>query len=230
MLDDPGMLNWGCNNAYMECEKPALVDKLPSKAICQWTLTSMLGREEASLVKYLDNGAPEDVLDHQQWPAGTRPPTTRSVGFMHQGSQWVGINRYRLIIGYIKQSCLRAHRAGMEGVSIHGEVSSQNVTWALNYLAYSHFIHWPLDSLRDFGRKTLGQVLGSEDEGEAFAVLLANIGDGWLTNDQIQEIDTRKRDLRTRVSSGTDLTCWRFWDWMHHMAKDIKEPYTVSTF
>ena len=51
-----------------------------------------------------------------------------------------------------------------------------------------------------------------------------------LEQKQIQEIDTRKRDLRTRVSSGTDLTCWRFWDWMHHMAKDIKEPYTVSTF
>jgi len=217
-------------HAYMECRKPVLIDELPSNAICQWTLTSMLRREDAQLIKYLDDGAPEDILDHEQWPTEIEPPTARSVGFMHQGSQWVGINRYRLVIGYIKQSCLRAYRAGMEGVSMHGEVSSMNVTWALNYLAYSHFIHWPEDSLRDFGRKTLGQVLESEREGEAFAVLLAHIGNGWLEQKQIQEIDTRKRDLRTRVSRGTDLTRWRFWDWMHHMAKDIKEPHTVSTF
>jgi len=43
------------------------------------------------------------------------------------------------------------------------------IPWVLNYLAFSHFIHWPEDSLLDWGRKTLGQVLGSPDEGEAFA-------------------------------------------------------------
>lgn len=225
---DPTIRHGG--GAYMECQKPALIDKLPSNAICQWTLTSMLRREEVQLIKYLDNGTPEETFRNERWPTGIKPPTTRSVGFVHQGSQWVGINRYRLIISYIKQSCLRAYRAGMEGVSIHGEVSSMNVTWALNYLAYSHFIHWPEDSLRDFGRKTLGQILGSEDEGEAFAVLLAHIGNGWLANKQLQEIETRKRDLRTRVAKGTDLIRWRFWNWMHYMAKDIKEQYTVSIF
>jgi len=218
------------DRAYMYCQKPALIDKLPSNAICQWTITSMLQGEQAPLMKYLDNGAPEEILNHERWPKDIKPPTARSVGFMHQGSQWVGVNRYQLIIGYIKQACLRAYRAGLEGVSIHGEVSSVNVTWALNYLAYSHFIHWPEDSLRDFGRKTLSQVLGSEDEGEAFAVLLAHIGTGWLADKQVQEIDKRKRALRPRVSKGTELTRWRFWDWMHYMSKDIKERYTVSIF
>jgi len=217
-------------NAFMECDKPALIDKLPSNAMCQWTLTGMLKGEQPPLLEYLDNGAPEEILDHERWPKGIKPPTKRSVGFMHQGSQWVGVNRYQLIIGYIKQACLRAYRAGMEGVSIHGEVSSVNVTWALNYLAYSHFIHWPEDSLRDFGRKTLSQVLGSEDEGEAFVELLAHIGTGWLKPEQVTEVDRRKRALRPLVSRGSELTRWRFWDWMHHLVKDIKEPYTVSTF
>ena len=39
---------------------------------------------------------------------------------------------------------------------------------------------------------------------------IAETPTSWLTDRQIQEIEARKRDLRTRVSSGTDLTRWRF--------------------
>ena len=59
---------------------------------------------------------------------------------------------------------------------MYGEVSSTIVPYAVNYLAFSHFIHWPEDTLRDFGRKTLSQVLGSEKDGEAFAEVLKKLG------------------------------------------------------
>jgi hypothetical protein len=51
----------------------------------------------------------------------------------------------------------------------------------MNYLAFSHFTHWPEDSMRDFGRKTLGQVLGSAKDGEDFALVLSHLDAGTMT-------------------------------------------------
>ncbi|UCD30449.1 MAG: hypothetical protein JSV03_08280 [Planctomycetota bacterium] len=217
----------------MACDRPALADKLPkklaAKSFAQWTLSHMIRYEPVSLIDYLDDGVPKTVYDNINWREGLKPPTVRSVGFMHQGSQWSG-DRYDLIVNNIKEACLRAYQNGMEGVSIVGEVSSMNVTSALNYLAFSHFIHWPEDSLRAFGRKTLGQVLESEDEGEAFAELLTHCDSGKLSEKQLNDIGKRAKDLKWKVRAGKDLTRWRFWNWMDYIAKDMKERYTVSIF
>ena len=126
------------SGASMDCLRPTLVDKLPKTAVAQWTLSSMVRRPPLPLAKYLDNGVPEDALANQNWPSALKPPTVRSVGFLHQGSQWASPPRYEQVISTIKEGCLRAYRAGLEGVSIHGEVSSMHVPWALNYLAFSH--------------------------------------------------------------------------------------------
>jgi len=48
------------------------------------------------------------------------------------------------------------------------------IPWVLNYLAFSHFIHWPEDSLRAWGRKMLGQVFSPADKGEASAELFVH--------------------------------------------------------
>jgi hypothetical protein len=182
------------------------------------------------LTAYLDDGAPNAAFDNPKWPKGLVAPSPRSVGFVHQGSQWSHVPRYEQIVSTIKEACLRAYRSGLEGVSIHGEVSARHIPWALNYLAFSHFIHWPEDTIRDFGRKTLGQVLGAEDEGEAFAELLASWDAGTLTEAQKKDIDGRSRDLRGKVAGGTALDRWRFWHWLAHMAAGRAERHTVSVF
>ncbi len=214
--------------AYLQCDRPALVDKLPLDAVCQWTLTGMLRDDPLPLTKYLDRGVREEALGNEKWPAEIRPPTVRSVGFMHQGSYWYPPPRYEQIISIIKEGCLRAYRAGLEGVSIYGEVSSMHLPWALNYLAFSHFIHWPEDSLRQFGRKTLGQVLGSDDEGEAFAELLAHWDAGSLSDAQKTDIQRRGSALWKQVGQGEHLTRWRFWNWLAHVASGTQDRHTVS--
>lgn len=217
-------------HAYMECARPALIDKLPPDGLCQWTLTSMLHHKALPMTAYLDDGAPAEALASPQWPADVKPPTQRSVGFIHQGSQWSHVRRYDLIVSTVKEGCLRAYRAGLEGVSIHGEVSTMHVPWALNYLAFSHFIHWPEDSLRQWGRKTLGQVVGSEDEGEAFAELLAAWDAGQLTDDQKKDLRQRSRTLQGEVAAGRHLERWRFWNWLARLADGYDERHTVSIF
>jgi hypothetical protein len=181
------------------------------------------------LSAYLDDGAPAEAMDHPRWPAGLQPPGGRAVGFLHQASQWSAIPRYEQAVSTIKEACLRAWEAGLEGVGIHGEVSSRHIPWALNYLAFSHFIHWPEDTLRDFGRRTLGQVFGNEQEGEAFAELLAGWDAGTLAGSQENEIAARARELQGSVGDeGSGLARWRFWHWLHRVAEGAPERHTVS--
>ena len=234
----PGTNPTGGQDAFMECLRPSLVDRLPQAAVCQWTLTSMLRQSPLPLSAYLDHGAPEEAVSGDVWTAGVRPPSKRSVGFLHQGSQWGGglaaggpsASRYKQIVSTIKEACLRASREGLEGISIHGEVSSMHVPWALNYVAFSHFIHWPEDSLREFGKKTLGAVLGSPDDGEAFAVLLAAWESHSLMPTQKTDIATRTDSLARNVSHGKDLHRYRFWRWLHAVSHDQTDPYTASIF
>ena len=219
-------------SGYIGCERPAAVDKLPKDAISQWTLTGMVRESPLPLTAYLDDGAPDKGVSSEKWPANIKPPTVRSAGFLHQGSQWTSWPgaeyRYKQIVSTIKEGCLRAYRAGLEGVSIHGEVSSMHVPWALNYLAFSHFIHWPEDSLRQFGRKTFNQVLGSEDEGEMFVEIFAHWDAGKLTEKHKKDLKQKVKDLRRSVQGGKKLTNWRFWYWLGNMADGTNDKRTVS--
>ena len=226
----PGGADEKSKGAYMECRRPAMFDRLPAQGVCQWTLTGMVRRKPLPLGRFLDDGTPPEALSNETWTPDVKPPSPRSVGFLHQGSQWHGRSRYRCIVGTIKEGCLRAYRAGLEGVSIHGEVSTMHVPWALNYLAFSHFIHWPEDSLRQFGRKTLGHVLGSENEGEAFAELLAAWDGQSLSNAQKKDLAQRDKALVGQVVAGKDLDRWRFWNWLHAMARGAVEPQIVGIF
>ncbi|MBI2437464.1 MAG: hypothetical protein HYV36_01435 [Lentisphaerae bacterium] len=198
---------------------PAMLKLLPEQSLCQWTLTGMLLAEPLPLTAYLDDGAPTAAFANPNWPADLKAPAPRNVGFIHQGSQWRS-NRYQCIVSTIKEACLRSYRSGLEGVSIVGEVTARNIPNALNYLAFSHFTHWPEDNLRAFGRKTLGPVLGSEADGEAFAEVLAHWDAGTATDDHKKLAQPGAhgiRDIRDAGSSGLDVAEYqrfRFWEWL----------------
>ena len=203
----------------MQCERPVLLDRVHPAAMVQWTITGMVRPEPLPLTAYLDDGAPAAAFDSAGWPADLRAPGPRNVGFLHQASQWSHVPRYECIVSTIKEGCLRAARSGLEGVSIHGEVSARHIPWALNYLAFSHFIHWPEATLRDFGRRTLGPVLGSEVEGELYALILAHWHAGTLTDALKQEAGGRANALRGQLARpGEGLERWRFWHWLARMA------------
>jgi len=216
--------------AFLECRRPAMFDKLANDSLCQWTLTHMVRPSPLALTQYLDHGAPNEALFCDTWPAEVKPPSKRSVGFLHQGSQWYGRSRYRQVISSIKEGCLRAYRCGFEGVSIHGEVSSMHIPAALNYLAFSHFIHWPEDSLRQFGRKTLGPVFGAEEEGESFAEHLAYLDAAALTDRMKKDIHRRCKACSDAVYQGQGLMKFRFWNWLERQSLGEGESQTVNIF
>ena len=211
-------------NVSMGTKAPAMLKLLPETGVCQWTLTGMLLKEPLPLTKYLDDGAPAAAFENPNWPRDLRAPSFRGVGFVHQGSQWSG-GRYVQVVSTIKEACLRAHGSGLEGVSIHGEVSARHIPNALNYLAFSHFTHWPEDTMREFGRKTLGQVLGSAEHGEAYAEILSRWDAGTLTKEDKEQVNPSRRGFRPRIAGSAydtleDLQRYRFWAWLQQMIKD----------
>ena len=111
---------------------------------------------------------------------------------------------------------------------MHGEVTSRHPAAALNYLAFSHFIHWPEDSVVAFGRKTLGQVLGSDDEGERYVRLLAAWDSNELSQDQKHEINQSWTAASKPMMLGKEVETWRFWDWLRSASDGDRRA--VSSF
>ncbi|MGQ9684348.1 MAG: hypothetical protein ACUVX9_17620 [Anaerolineae bacterium] len=220
----------------MGLKPPAMLDRIHPQALCQWTLSGMLHEHPLPLTVFLNDGAPAEALENPKWPAGVVRPGKRAVGFVHQGSQWYGYGpqpngtRYVQVISAIKEACLRAYRAGLEGVGIHGEVSPRFVPAALNYLAFSHFLHWPEDSLRGFARGTLAQVLGSEAEAEEYVEVLAHLDAGSLSEEHrvlaLRRHVERERALGTHGRAA--IQPWRFWQWLDYLCRGYTERQTVS--
>jgi len=211
-------------------QPPAMLEMLPPESIAQWTLTGMVLKKPLPLTAYLDDGAPAAAFDNPNWPAGLRPPNRRSVGLIHHGSCCWEDSRYKCVISSIKEACLRAYRAGMEGMTMEVEAPSCIFPCVLNYLAFSHFIHWPEDSLRDFGRKTLGQVFGSAEDGEIFTELLAHWDAGALTDAHRKLLDERMRGYVAFHAGLQSLERHRFWRWLHARATGMVERHTSTIF
>ena len=122
--------------------------------------------------------------------------------------------------GHNQEACLRAHESGLEGVSIHGEVTGRHIPYALNYLAFAHFIHHPQDSLRDFGRHTLGQVFGSEKAGEDYVEILAAMEAGDASEQMQKTAASAARGFGSTAAAGQcenlrQYQRCRFWEWLH---------------
>ncbi len=71
-------------------------------------------------------------------------------------------------------------------------------------------------------------MLGSDDEGEAFAELLAHWDAGSLSDAQKTDIQRRGSALWKQVGQGEHLTRWRFWNWLAHVASGTQDRHTVS--
>lgn len=159
-------------------EVPYFATHMPASALCMWTLSGMLRTMPSRLRDWMDSPAPASVYDNPKWPRGLKPPTPRSAGFMHQGSQWSPIPRSGLALSAFAEGCLRSWESGLEGISIHGEASSRTMTWLLNYLGMRHWTYHPRSTLREFAAAELQPRLGGAKEASDFIEALCLLEEG----------------------------------------------------
>ncbi len=216
--------------AAMSSECPLFATRLPEKSIAQWTITEMLRKDPLPLSAWLDEGEPDEVYDNPNWPRDLRPPTKRSAGLVHQGSECWHDTRYDVAVPYIKEACLRACRAGLEGMCIVGEVTSRHIPCALNYLAFSHFTRFPADSLRAFGQKTLAGEVGDEDRAVRFVEILAGAYDGLVSDKDRHDAALLAKQAHRDIANGRNVEQSRYWLWLEAMATGRTERFTSSFF
>jgi hypothetical protein len=133
------------------------------------------------LREWMTNPRPAAAYSNPKWPKGLRPPTPRSAGFVHQASVWTPVaRRTDLALSAFAEACLRGHEAGLEGISVHGEVTSRILAWKLNYLAMRHWTYHPESTLEAFARAELAPRLGGEREALAFVRYMAGMEDNKL--------------------------------------------------
>ena len=80
----------------------------------------------------------------------------------------------------------------------------------------------------DFGRKTLGQVLGSEEDGEAYAEILSHWDAGILTDEQKDAARPYRHGFGRRPCGSDsehvdDYQRYLFWRWLSRVAHGNKD-------
>ncbi len=158
---------------------PYFAANLPAGSIAQWTLTGMLTGSPPALRDWLETGTPRKLYRNRNWPKKLQPPTERSVGYIHQGSQWhESLRRTSLCLKPFAEAAVRAHETGLEGISIHGEVSARTLPWKLNYLTMRHWCYHPNSTLEEFARAELEPRLGGRQEALDFVEALCLLDEG----------------------------------------------------
>lgn len=151
---------------------PYFAKHLPPSAIAQWTLSGMLSETPIPLRAWMDHARPAAAYRNPRWPRGARPHTARSTGFCHQASQWSSTRRTDVALSTFAEACLRGHEAGLEGISVHGEVTNRSLAWKLNYLTMRHWTYHPQSTLEEFTLAELAPRLGGEKNARTFVEIL----------------------------------------------------------
>ena len=194
--------------------EPYYAKRMPPSAIAQWTLSGMVSATPIPLREWMDHPRPPRAYKNPHWPKGLRPPTPRSAGFVHQGSACACPGRRTdVALSTFAETCLRSHEAGLEGVCVHGEVTSRSHAWRLNYLAMRHWTYHPESTLEEFAVAELAPQLGGEKEARAFVEMMCRIEE----DDIGAELEKEARKIATPHRPGNDtekgsLVAWQMWE------------------
>jgi len=209
---------------------PCYAERMPPSAIAQWTITGMLSETPIPLREWMENARPPRAYRNPRWPRGLRPPTPRSAGFCHHGSQSMCPGRRTdVVVSSFAEACLRGHEAGLEGISVHGEVSNRSLAWNLNYLAMRHWTYHPQSTLEAFASDELAPRVGGEKAARAFIEFMCQIEEGKVG----AELEKKARAIATPWCPSTDnpssdLTAWRLWEELREWNCLKDNPKSIS--
>lgn len=129
-------------DAIMMTNSPKFIDMIPPDAICQWTVDKM-----------------SNV--NQKWPENLRPMNKHSIGYMHLVNRSSGSSD-AFVLERFHVTAARAKQAGLEGLSMYGELSASMPNMELNYLAFKEYCFHPGLSKEEFTKKRLAPLYGDQ--------------------------------------------------------------------
>ncbi len=147
-------------NKDMMARPPKFIELIPPDAICQWTLTGMMG----------DKDIPDPMRTLEGWPAGLSPMAKHNIGYLHWANKSTGTGN-DFFLRRFQAAAANSARSGLEGLAFYGELDSAAPNMLLNYLAFKEFCFHPEMTVEEFTAKRLAPLYGTERAADAWKVI-----------------------------------------------------------
>jgi hypothetical protein len=147
-------------NRDMMSKPPKFLELIPEDAICQWTLTGMMG----------DKDIPDPMRTLEGWPAGLRPMARHNLGYLHWANKSTGTWNDSFLRRF-QAAAANSARAGLEGLAFYGELDAAAPNMLLNYLAFKEFCFHPEMTVEEFTAKRLAPLYGAERAADLWKVI-----------------------------------------------------------
>ncbi len=155
----------------------------------------------------------DSVLKNGEWHEGDQMIDNmkrfRHIIRAHFGTQWWG-GRNTFAVDNIRRQCHLSHSAGIDSVSMFGEISPYHSNAEFNYLALEYFADNPRNSNDDFILDVMSDMLGGKQNAE-FYFENAN-----LFRTDYKKIPQIASDIAKITASLTDYSAIRRFQYLAH--------------
>lgn len=155
----------------MMAKPPKFIGLIPDDAVCQWTLTGMMG----------DKDIPDPMTGLAGWPADLKPMAKHNIGYLHWANKSTSTEN-DFFLRRMQVAAANSARSGLEGLAIYGELGPEAPNMLLNYLAFKEFLFHPAMTIDEFSSKRLAPLYGD-----------ARIADLWKIIDGMSGLPEGKR-------------------------------------
>jgi hypothetical protein len=147
-------------NREMMARPPKFIELIPEDAICQWTVTGMMG----------DKDIPDPMTSLKDWPAGLKPMAKHNIGYLHWANKSTSTEN-DLFLRRFQAAAANSARSGLEGLAFYGELGDGAPNMSLNYLAFKEFCFHPEMTVEEFTVRRLAPLYGADQAAALWRVV-----------------------------------------------------------
>jgi len=147
-------------NREMMSRPPEFLKLIPADAICQWTVTGMMGNKDI----------PDPMTTLEGWPADLRPMAAHNIGYLHWANKSTSTGD-DFFLRRFQAAAANSLRSGLEGLAVYGELGDGAPNMRLNYLAFKEFCFHPEMGVEEFTAKRLAPLYGGDQSAALWQVV-----------------------------------------------------------
>jgi len=147
-------------NREMMARPPKFIELIPADAICQWTVTGMMG----------DKDIPDPMTSLAGWPPDLKPMARHNIGYLHWANKSTSTAN-DFFIRRFQAAAANSTRSGLEGLAFYGELGDGQPNMLLNYLAFKEFCFHPDLTVEEFTAKRLVPLYGEKHAADLWKVI-----------------------------------------------------------
>jgi hypothetical protein len=147
-------------NKEMMARPPKFIELIPDDAICQWTVTGMMG----------DKDIPDPMRRLAGWPPDLKPMARHNIGYLHWANKSTSTEN-DFFVRRFQAAAANSARSGLEGLAFYGELGDGAPNMLLNYLAFKEFCFHPEMTVNEFTAKRLAPLYGETHAADLWKVI-----------------------------------------------------------